>query len=256
MRLVLLTKCIPGSPGQGVSSPNHQQGEAGPSLLIGRLWPLQRKRERVTHSRTRGDEGACSTPILLPGGRKMCTHTHPLLQNPPCSPCFKACSSHPTAYLEHSLPLITALLRACAKSLQLSLTLCSLPGSSGHRDSQGKNTGVGCHFLLQGIFPPQGSNLGLLHWRQMLYLLSHRREIEGSPIFLKKLTNSPSNIWDFLWSSAVLWWKSAELNVDASLNYILRRLSWKLGKEYRHSLAFYIHLCFDSAYFHMSEFLE
>jgi len=29
-------------------------------------------------------------------------------------------------------------------------------------DSPGKNTGVGCHFLLQGIFPTQGSNLGLL----------------------------------------------------------------------------------------------
>ena len=32
----------------------------------------------------------------------------------------------------------------------------------------GKNTGVGYHFLLQGIFPTQGSNPGLLHWRQML----------------------------------------------------------------------------------------
>ena len=29
---------------------------------------------------------------------------------------------------------------------------CSLPGSSVHGDSSGKNTGVGCHFLLQGIF--------------------------------------------------------------------------------------------------------
>ena len=28
-----------------------------------------------------------------------------------------------------------------------------------------KNTGVGCHFLLQGIFPAQGSNLLLLHWQ-------------------------------------------------------------------------------------------
>ena len=35
-------------------------------------------------------------------------------------------------------------------------------------DSPGKNTGVGYHFLLQGIFLIQGSNLGLLHWRQML----------------------------------------------------------------------------------------
>ena len=35
-------------------------------------------------------------------------------------------------------------------------------------DSPGKNTGVGCHFLLQGIFLTQGSNLGLPHCRQML----------------------------------------------------------------------------------------
>ena len=32
----------------------------------------------------------------------------------------------------------------------------------------GKDTGVGCHFLLQGIFPTQGSNLGLTHCRQTL----------------------------------------------------------------------------------------
>ena len=31
--------------------------------------------------------------------------------------------------------------------------------------SPGKNTGVGCHFLLQGIFPTQRSNLHLLHWQ-------------------------------------------------------------------------------------------
>ena len=45
---------------------------------------------------------------------------------------------------------------------------CSLPGSSVHGDSQGKNTGVGCHALFQGIFPTQGSNLGLPHRRQIL----------------------------------------------------------------------------------------
>ena len=39
-------------------------------------------------------------------------------------------------------------------------------------DFPGKSTGVGCYFLLQGIFPTQGSNLGLLHCRQMLYPLS------------------------------------------------------------------------------------
>ena len=54
----------------------------------------------------------------------------------------------------------------CAKSFQLCPSLYnpmgySPPGSSVHRDSPGKNTGVGCHALLQGVFPTQGSNLGL-----------------------------------------------------------------------------------------------
>ena len=37
---------------------------------------------------------------------------------------------------------------------------CSLPGSSVHGIFPGKNIGVGCHFLLQEIFPTQGLNLG------------------------------------------------------------------------------------------------
>ena len=41
-------------------------------------------------------------------------------------------------------------------------------------DSLGKNTGVGCYFLLQGIFLTQRSNLGLLHCREILYHLSRR----------------------------------------------------------------------------------
>ena len=36
-------------------------------------------------------------------------------------------------------------------------------------DSLGKNTGVGCHALLQRIFPTQGLNLCLLHWRWIIY---------------------------------------------------------------------------------------
>ena len=47
------------------------------------------------------------------------------------------------------------------------------PGSSIHGDSPDKNTGVGCHALLQGIFPTQGSNPGLLHCRWILYHLIH-----------------------------------------------------------------------------------
>ena len=46
--------------------------------------------------------------------------------------------------------------------------------------SSGRNTGVGCHSLLQGIFLTQGLNLGLPHCRQILYHLSH----QGLPLLL------------------------------------------------------------------------
>ena len=64
---------------------------------------------------------------------------------------------------------------------QLCLTLCnsmdcSPPSSSAHGDSPGKNTGVVCHALLQGILPNQGSNPGLPHCRQILY-----HELPGKP---------------------------------------------------------------------------
>ena len=41
-------------------------------------------------------------------------------------------------------------------------------------DSPGKNTGVGCHFFPQGIFPTQGSNPCLLHWQEGSLPLSHQ----------------------------------------------------------------------------------
>ena len=56
-----------------------------------------------------------------------------------------------------------------------------------------KNTGMGCHFLLQGIFLTQGSNTYLLHWQADSLPLSH----QGNPIFrctlfLIKTARSPS----------------------------------------------------------------
>ena len=45
--------------------------------------------------------------------------------------------------------------------------------SSVQGDSPGKNTGVGRYAFLQGIFPTQRLNSGLLHYRRILYLLSH-----------------------------------------------------------------------------------
>ena len=51
---------------------------------------------------------------------------------------------------------------------------CSPPGTSVHGDSSGRNTGVGCHALLQRAFN-QGLNPGLPHCRQIPYHLSHQR---------------------------------------------------------------------------------
>ena len=57
-------------------------------------------------------------------------------------------------------------------------------------EAQGKpkNTGVGCPFLLQGIFPTQGSNPGLPHCR-ILYQLSHKWKLVFSP--------GPLKVWGF-----------------------------------------------------------
>ena len=75
--------------------------------------------------------------------------------------------------------LLTKLYTVLCLVTQLCPTLCDpmdcrLPGSSVHGDSPGKNTGVGCHALLQGIFPTQGLNPGLLHCKQILYQLSYQ----------------------------------------------------------------------------------
>ena len=72
---------------------------------------------------------------------------------------------------------------------------CSLPGSSVHKDSPGKNTGVGCHALLQGIFPAQGSNPCLLHCGQILYHLSQGYLLLGFMVIQNIATLSLSNFW-------------------------------------------------------------
>ena len=51
---------------------------------------------------------------------------------------------------------------------------CSLPGSSVHGIFQARILQMGCHFILQGIFPTQGLNSHLLHWQADSLLLSHQ----------------------------------------------------------------------------------
>ena len=81
-------------------------------------------------------------------------------------------------------------------------------GLYGPWNSPGWNAGVDSHYLLQGIFPTQRSNPGLLHCKQVLYQLSHKgspRLIYNSSIFSfsfkKEVTRSNKkllkNIWGF-----------------------------------------------------------
>ena len=58
---------------------------------------------------------------------------------------------------------------------------CSPPDSSVHGDSPGKNTGVGCHALLQGIFPTQGWNPGSIPGSGRF---PWRRKWQLTPVFL------------------------------------------------------------------------
>ena len=92
---------------------------------------------------------------------------------------------------------------------------CSPPGSSVHGDSPGKNTGEGCHILLQGIFPTQGSNPGLPHCRQILYCLSHQE----SPRILEWVAYpfSRETFWPRNWTGVSCWaTKEAHKHIWAS----------------------------------------
>ena len=71
-------------------------------------------------------------------------------------------------------------------------------------DFLSKSTVVGCYFLLQGIFPTQGSNPGLPHCRQTLYHLSH----QGSPRILEwvaiPFSRRSSQPRDWTWVSHIV----------------------------------------------------
>ena len=60
-------------------------------------------------------------------------------------------------------------------------------------NSLGKNTEVGSLSFLQGIFPTQGSNLGLLYCWKILYHLSHK--VSGNSLVAQRLKHLPA-MWE------------------------------------------------------------
>ena len=81
--------------------------------------------------------------------------------------------------------------------------------------------GVDCHFLLQGIFPTQESNPGLLHCRQMLYHLSHQGSPKGK---LEVVKQEMARVdVDILGISKLKWTGMGEFNSDDCGQEYLRR---------------------------------
>ena len=119
-----------------------------------------------------GDLGSIPGLGRSPAGGHGNALQYSCLENPHGQRSLAGCSPRGSKQLD-----VTGV-QTCALPI-LCLTLCdpmdcSPPGSSVHGDSLGKNTGVGCHALLQGILLTQELNPGLPHIRQILYHLSHQ----------------------------------------------------------------------------------
>ena len=108
------------------------------------------------------------SPDPLHGGGRICSQANLPFTSP--TRIFTEVVSLPSRILTGELCLVAQPCTTLCDPMD-----CSLPDSSVHGDSLGKNTGVGCHALFQGIFPTQGSNPGLLHCKWFLYHLSHWR---------------------------------------------------------------------------------
>ena len=96
---------------------------------------------------------------------------------------YNSCIGRQVLYHQHHLGSPYCLSESESESESRSVMSDSLRPHGLHRpwNSPGQNTRVGSLSLLQGIFPPQGSNPGLPHCRQILYQLSHK----GSPRILR-----------------------------------------------------------------------
>ena len=120
--------------------------------------------------------------------RSPCHHSTSFLRPAPPSVLTSACGRDSSLALSRGDLTLGFPARVCGVFVAQSCTTlcdpkdCSPPGSPVHGIFLGKNTGVDCHALLQRIVSTQGSNLGLLHCRQILYHLSY----QGSPLWPAK----------------------------------------------------------------------
>ena len=200
--------CLPGAHlcggGRGLPAP---RAADPPSLLPARALPLGSQGARGQVTREAGDRETQASqgsqpelwrsgagphppsPLLLPS-TNACVH---FLCPAVCqeagadsqqSPCFHGASSiigerkQTSACTSHGAALSRSGMSDSLRPHGLEPTRLLCPWGS-----PSENTRVGCHALLQGIFPTQGSNPGLPHCRWILHRLSH----QGSPRILKRV---------------------------------------------------------------------
>ena len=101
-------------------------------------------------------------------------------------------------------------------------------------DFPGKNTGVGCHFLLQGIFLTQGWNPGLLHWQPDSLPLSHPRTL-SYPFTLYNLSHGKS----LRCGTCQVILLGQTLSRSKMLSYVYSHLKWRNQQEKNHFMKCY-----------------
>ena len=119
---------------------------------------------------------------------------------------------HWERYLHVSMVSLTCMASVVSASLQ-PYGLCKHIRFLCPWDSPGKNAGVGCHPLLQGIFPTRGSNLRLLHWQADSLPLNHQDHpilcelLEGKvcvlSTFVYPVPNTMHRIWYTLFNNCM-----------------------------------------------------
>ena len=172
--------------------------------------------EPVTHQKLLGLEN-CSV-VTRP---KLQARSLPL-PLPRCAVSVAGQSSQPKKQAKHRRSMSSVKLAAVAQSLscvRLSVTPWTVPARPlCPWDSPGMTTGVGCHVLLQGIFPTQGWNPCLLHCRWILYRWAFIRRPENlAALYNQKWCFCPFYL---IWSiGTVCWWLEPSSQVKITLHW-------------------------------------
>ena len=116
----------------------------------------------------------------------------------------------------------------------------------------GKTTGVGCHFLLQGIFPSQGSNPGLLRWQADSLPLTRQKNPRYSLGIIFFLVVTPYSTWDLIFHTSDRTCASCSGSVESDrqespliiVNFHREMIFFQIQSNSLISMKHHLHICF------------